>query len=537
MKRLIFLYFTLIIAFTTMMFRCFWLANGEHAAYSKKVVAGREREITLYHTKGLIYDTNLKAIAGGQPCHYLMIDPREFDSKNIYALLNLTGTDESEIRERLKRESPFVLKCEATPTQMQGVEIFKGEKRYSGVAQHLLGYLDRAGELGVAGVEKEYNEFLNLYSKNIKVTYQNDAVQGLIAGLGLSIKTDEATRNGVVLTLDKELCLALEESMEKHVEIGAAIVMDCKSGAIMASCSAPGYDEESIAEYLNSNHGELINRAFGAQTVGSVFKIVVAACALEAGMENFTYDCTGGILVGDRIFSCHNHDGHGEVGLKYAFSQSCNSYFIALGQLLGYDRIADMAKRMGYDEKINVIGSIDASKGNFPVKSSSLSLANMSIGQGELTASPLQIARMTAIISNGGVMPDIHLYKGLFIDGKMKSEEKGEAEGRVLEETHAEILRQLCVDAVENGTGKAAKPEYGTAGGKTASAQTGVMIEGVEKLNVYFTGFYPANDPQYVITVFAENGVSGGETCGPVFREMCDFIAENHLTENKNMIY
>ncbi len=373
LKRSILFYFTLVLAFTGVLLRCFWLASGENAVSSKKVVAGRQQETVLYNTKGLIYDAQLKPLAGGEPCWYLVINPREFVLENFEELVALTGVNATEIREKLKRETPFVLKSEEQPKPMQGVEIFEGVGRYSGVAQHLLGYLDRAGEVGVAGVEKEYNDFLSLYSHKVKVSYRADAVQGVIAGLGITTNEEKTTKNGLILTLDKDLCIALETSMERYIEAGAAVILDCKSGAIKALCSSPGYEEENITSYLNSGNGELMNRALGAQTVGSVFKIVLAACAMEAGMEEFVYDCTGGILVGERTFACHNRSGHGEIGLEDAFAQSCNSYFIALGQLMGYDRIADMAKRLGYDASIDVLGSICASKGTFPVKSSALS--------------------------------------------------------------------------------------------------------------------------------------------------------------------
>lgn len=248
-------------------------------------------------------------------------------------------------------------------------------------------------------------------------------------------------------------------------------------------------------------------------------------------MEGFKYKCNGGIQINDYTFACHHSNGHGEIGLEKAFSESCNAYFIAVGQLLGYEKLSEMAHRFGYDETIGVLGSISASKGTFSVKGSNISLANMSIGQGELTSSPLQIARMTAAVANGGILQDVRLFKGIYINEKIKkTKTSGEGE-EILSKENAEKLRRYCVTTVENGTGKEAKPSYMKAGGKTASAQTGIIRDGKEKINTYFTGFYPADDPQYVITVFAENGVSGGKTCGPVFREMCDFISENHLTE------
>ncbi|MBQ7034122.1 MAG: hypothetical protein IJN34_00110 [Clostridia bacterium] len=362
-------------------------------------------------------------------------------------------------------------------------------------------------------------------------------MQGALSGLGIRKEGEQRSKNGLVLTLDKSICRALEESMEQHVEIGAAIVMDCNTGDLKAVCSRPGYEEDRIAEYLESSGGELVNRAFGAYSVGSVFKIILAACALEAEMGDFTYSCNGGILIGDRTFACHNHLGHGALQLEDAFAQSCNAYFIALGQLLGYDRIAEMAERFGYGDSIEVLGSIKGAGGIFPVKSSNMSLANLSIGQGELTASPLRVALMTAVVANGGILPQTKLYKGMYLNEKMKINNEEAEENRILSSDDAEALKEFCIQTVESGTGKGAKPLVGGAGGKTASAQTGIMENGAEKLNVYFTGFYPADHPQYVITVFGEGGKSGGETCGPVFREMCDFIAENNLTERETVVY
>ncbi len=527
----------LVIAFAGMLGRNFWLATGENARLAETAVAGRQKELVLYRTKGLIYDCNLNTLAGDQPCWYMVVNPRNFAQENFDELVRISKKDPSKLKEQLKKETPFVIQTDQKPPQMEGVTVFNGVGRYSGVAAHLLGYLDQAGEVGLSGVEKEYNDFLNLFSSKVCVSYKTDAVQGALSGLGIRKEGEQRSKNGLVLTLDKSICRALEESMEQHVEVGAAIVMDCNTGELKAVCSRPGYEEECIAEYLESSGGELINRAFGAYSVGSVFKIILAACALEAGMGDFTYSCTGGILIGDRTFACHNHQGHGELQLGDAFAESCNAYFIALGQLLGYERIAEMAERFGYGNSIEVLGSIKGAGGIFPIKSSNMSLANLSIGQGELTASPLQVALMTAVVANGGILPQTKLYKGLYLNDKMKINNEETEETRIISSQDAETLKDFCIQTVESGTGKGAKPSVGGAGGKTASAQTGIMENGTEKLNVYFTGFYPADDPQYVITVFAEGGKSGGETCGPVFREMCDFIAENNLTERETVVY
>ncbi len=535
-RRGIVFYITFIVSLTLVMMRCYWLASGGNVEQARAVTGGRERELTLYKTKGVIYDENMQKLAGGQRCWYMVVNPRDFDQSRLDYLIACSGADKTTVQGWLKKEMPFVLTAKECPEAMTGVYIKEGVGRYSGVSQHLIGYLDRAGESGLSGVEKEFDSYLNLFADEVTVTYSADAVQGALAGLGISAAGQDQTENGVVLTLNRELCVALEETMNSFVSSGAAIVMDCNTGALKAVCSLPGYDEQKIFEYFESTEGELYNRAFGAQTVGSVFKIVIAACALEAGLGDYLYTCEGGIQINDWTFACHQHTGHGAIGLREAFAESCNSYFIALGQLLGYQEIAEMAVRFGFGEEWEILGSIKASSGTLPKNDGALALANLSIGQGALTASPLQIAAMTAAIANGGILPSVSLDKGVYLDGILYPGEESGGE-RILAEDVAKTLREYCIYTVEEGTGKNAKPTTGSAGGKTASAQTGVINNGVEKLNVYFTGFYPAENPQYAITVFAEDGASGGKTCAPVFREICDFIAENNLTDKETVVY
>lgn len=508
----------------------FYLSMGENAALAQKVVQNRQVNLKLYNSKGLIYDSSLEPLAGGQDCYYLVIDPRRFDYQNANKLIACCEINEQSFKEKLKKETPFVIKCSDYSMQLDGVVAYEGVSRYSGLASHLLGYLDGENQVGLSGIEKEFDAFLSLFSSSVMVEYEADALNGIIPEEGLSDAKGDETQNGIVLTLDQELCKALEESMDRHIEKGAAVVMNCKTGEIKALCSRPIYNEDQIAEYLDSEDGELINRALTAQTVGSVFKIILAACALEQGLENFSHKCTGGIMISGKTISCHQTSGHGDLNLKEAFAHSCNSYFIALGQVLGGERIVEMASRFGFGSSIKICGGILAGKGILPTNAAGVALANLSIGQGSLMASPIQVAQMTAIVANDGVLAQPNLYKGIYLNGTLKKRIEQSESKQIISNDHAKMLREFCVETIEKGTGKEAKPTIGSAGGKTSSAETGIIQEGREQLNVYFTGFYPADNPQYVITVFAENGISGGKTCGPVFREVSDFIAENFLT-------
>lgn len=531
-KRSGIIYLLLLFMFVMLMFRIYYVTFGEINDKTKSVAGSRSATLELYSAKGVIYDRNICALAGNQFAYYLVVNPRGFDRSNIEYIAGLTGSDVEELNSKLQKETVFVLKSYFEPRQMEGVYIYEGTTRYSQQPTlcHLLGYLDSEGKRGLAGVEKVFNDELSVFSSKTTIKYATNALRGVIAGLGIDAKRDyEDTTNGVILTVDRNLSLAVEQSMSKHIERGCAVVMDCNNGELLALSSLPSFDADDISLYLDSENGELINNAMTNQTVGSVFKMVVAACALENGLSDFEYECCGGINVADRIFGCQNQKKHGKLMLKDAFSQSCNSYFIALGQLLGYDKIIETAQLFGADSSIEILKGMASSSGVLPEESGTLSVANLSIGQGKLMMTPLEIARITAVMCNGGYLVNPTVYYGTYIDGTIGNKSEYSYKSKIVSDDTAEKLKEMCIQCVTEGTGTNAAPNVGGAGGKTASAQTGRKGEdGNEILNTYFTGFYPADDPKYVITVFATGGESGSKTCAPVFREICDFIAQNY---------
>lgn len=492
---------------------------------STGAVGRRTRSLSLYSLKGTIYDRNMKPITNGTKVYYLLVDPRNFDRTKIGVLARLTDSDVKELGQRLQKESVFVLQARQKPIDMRGVQCFDGVGRYGGVASHLIGYVDR-DLTGVSGLEKCFDRQLSYFQTRGILEYQTDGAANPMSGLGLSFSAGgNEYKGGVVTTLDKDLQIVLQDAMVRHISSGAGVVLDIQSGEILALCSVPDFDASNVQNYLSSAKGELLNRALGAQTVGSVFKIVVAAAALEQGMDAFEYDCTGSIDVGGRAFGCHNRDGHGKMNLEDAFCQSCNCYFIALGQMLGGAKIAEMAHRLGFGDKIRITEGLSAAGGQLGDISSAQGVANFSIGQGGLLASPVQIARLLALCGNGGYLVSPGCLKGFWVEQKLESEQWISYRSAVVKPAVAERLRQLCVAVVQRGTGKQACPEGGTAGGKTASAQTGVFRDdGTEILNTYFAGFFPAEGARYAIAIFAEDGKSGGATNAPVFREICTYL-------------
>lgn len=507
------------------------LAGGIYADKTAAVIGSRNKTVTLYSLKGTIYDKQLLPLTNAKTCYYLLIDPRSFAASYKETICSLCAVEEQWLEQKLESESAFVITTTTRPERMQGVYIYEGVARYDGIAEHLIGYVN--GELvGMSGLEKSYDTQLSYFGGSKAVSFSTDGKQNLMSGLGLTLKTDEGNyKNGVITTLDKGLQLALESAMDKYVDKGAAVILDVRSGEIRAMCSLPDFDADSIESYLNGKDGELINRALTEQTVGSVFKIVVAAAAIEQGIADFEKDCAGGIAVGDLEFTCPKEGGHGACSLQSAFAESCNVYFIALGQMLGTDTVMEMAERLGFGESMEIAEGLSASAGTLPdvTGAPAKQLANISIGQGDLMASPLQIARLMAVCANGGYLLSPTCFQGYYVDGEVRSEQWLETSERVLDAEVAEKLRQLCIATVQEGTGKAAAPEDGGAGGKTSSAQTGLFDEnGKEILNTYFAGFYPAEQPQYALAVFAENGASGGATCAPVFKEVCDYICKEN---------
>ena len=512
-------------------FRIFYISYGSINQKIAATAGTRTSKKVLYNSKGIIYDRNLNPIAGGQKAFYLIISPRDFDQTKINYISQLTGYEKDEILEKLKYESPFVLMSYDKPSDINGVYVYEGETRYpqKQSSQHIIGYLDNDGIKGLSGVERAYDEFLSKYNNTCYYSYSSDAVNAIIPDMDIELTDVNDSKDGVVTTIDKNLSDFAEQSLKENCIEGCVIVMNCNNGELNVLSSIPSFDVNEISNYNNSDSNELVNNALVNQTVGSVFKIIIAASAIQNNIDNFEYDCKGGIEVAGRVFSCQGAHVHGLQNLEKAFSNSCNCYFIAIGQLLGYDEIMETAQLFGLDSSIKIAKELYSYSGILPKDNGELALANLSIGQGDLLLSPLTVSRMTATVCNGGYLVNPTIYKGFYINEKIINESEYIYKSNILTKGVADKLREICIDCIKNGTGMKAQPSNKDAGGKTASAQTGkISKDGKEILNTYFTGFYPAQNPKYVITVFAKDGDSGSSTCAPVFKEICDYIEQNY---------
>lgn len=509
-----------------LVFRIYYISCGNLQQKVSTTAGSRSASNLLYNSKGVIYDRNLVALSGLAPCYYLVVNPRYFDKTQTDYLAFVSNVKKDTILTKLNKETPFVLYSYQKPIEIKGVTVFEGTTRYAEdrVCEHLLGYLDSEQNVGLSGIEKSYNDFLSDFSSKTTFSYTANALRGAIPYASIDANKSTDSDSGIITTLDSELCKVAERSLKKHTSSGCVVVMDCNNGQILAMSSTPGYDENDILQYKDSKSGELTNLALVNQTVGSVFKMVLACAAILEGIDNFEYECSGAINISNHTFTCQDSVSHSKQTLTDAFSNSCNCYFISLGQLLGYDKIKEYCLLFGLDSSIKIAKDFYAKSGNIPKNEGAVALANLSIGQGNLMLSPLCVARLTALMANGGYLVNPTIYKGTYINQIVSNEPSYSYKNNVLNKDAAQKIKDLFIYCVQNGTGKSAMPNSNGAGGKTASAQTGVYENKKEVLNTYFTGFYPAQNPEYVITVFAKNGQSGSKTCAPVFKEICDFI-------------
>ena len=307
-------------------------------------------------------------------------------------------------------------------------------------------------------------------------------------------------------------------------------VIDVESGELRACVSYPSININNLGEYVDNADSPFINRVFSAYSVGSIFKLVTSAAALEQGISTeFCYTCTGSIDVNGQIFNCHKWGGHGEIDMTTAIVESCNTYFIALSQYLDKTEYISLASSLSYGKEMELCEGIISSSGNLQNPNDievAAECANLSFGQGKLTATPLQICVMTAAIANDGVINMPSLIKGIRNkDGDIDYTDII-PEKRVISYDTAKKLQRFMLKTVKSENSKS-EPETTVAGGKTSTAQTGWYNEyGKEIYNCWFTGYFPYYNPKYAVTVLVEDGVSGNVSAGPIFKKIADDITE-----------
>ena len=498
-----------------------------------QTAAGRQGTYTLRvgSTYGNIYDRNLEPLTNRDTEYLAAVIPTD----QTAAALEGHVSEGYDLAEQLRAGKPFVCPVDSEKISGEDVLVFSVPVRYgeSRLAQHLMGYA-LEGE-GVCGLESAYQQLLRQDTAANQVVYQVNGQGELLAGSPAKVTLTEPVKTGVVTTLDRDIQQLCEDAAQQ-MERGAVVLMDVHSGDILAMVSRPDFDPAALGEALRSENSPFVNRALNAYSVGSIFKLAIAASAIQNGISpGYSYQCTGMTQIYGQMFRCHRHSGHGIQNMIDATANSCNTYFISLVQQLSVKQMLETVSALGFGRETILCSSLVSAPGQVQTArqlSVPAELANFSFGQGKLTATPLQVCMMTCAIAGDGSLPVARLVQGWTADGETCTQLNGERRGLALPADTARQVRLLMEAAVDGNPDSLARPDNTRAAGKTSTAQTGQYdADGVECCHAWITGYFPLKTPEYAVTVFVENGGSGNTAAAPIFRRIAEGITEN-ITKN-----
>ncbi|MBI4341382.1 MAG: penicillin-binding protein 2 [Candidatus Omnitrophica bacterium] len=333
----------------------------------------------------------------------------------------------------------------------------------------------------------------------------------------------------VTLTLDAALQSLIEQSFA--AQPGAAVVLNPWTGAVLAMASTPTFSPEAFAVQdtpqvqallTDEVNRPLVNRAtLAAYQPGSIAKLATAAAALNYHVitPSTAIPCGGELTIGDRVFHCWNRDGHGPLNLSEALLHSCNVYFMTLGRWVRKDRLVAALAQAGWGRKTG--WALGEQAGHLPSRRlTEGEMALLAIGQGELLATPLQVAVTAAAFATQGslVQPWVVGSVGSrTLDGST-------ATRRVHWPAETfEAVRAGMIEVVRHpeGTGRRAFTPAISIAGKTGTAQTHIP----DKTHAWFIGFCPVDHPRLAFAVMAEYGGSGGDLPAEIARAACEYAA------------
>ena len=521
-KRVLAVYAALLLGFAVVLCRLYLLA--QHPAYAARAAAQSTVTLQLPARRGNFYDAQGRLLTGLEERWQVLCFPGQGNYDRLYACTDAAG--QALLYRSRSRAAPFLLELNCDPARL-GLTSYPTARRYAAVplCQHLLGYLDGTGH-GAAGLEKALDGVLSGTGEHSSLVCAVTAQGTLRTGEAPKLLQADSGALGVQLTISRPVQRAVEAVASTTMQSGCILVLDTATAAVRASVSVPGYDPEHLVDSLQAANSPFLNRTLQSYAVGSVFKPVLAAAALEAGLQP-VFECTGAVVVDGQIFRCAGGVPHGQVDLAAALEKSCNGYFIRLGQQLGAEKLLDAAKVFGFGQSLPLAEGLAAEAGQLPTPqelAQSGQLANFSFGQGSLLATPLQVAALFNTIAADGV------YRAPYVLQATLDETTGQPMEtlshprgrRVLPARSAALLRDMLVQVVQQGTAQDAAGLPGGAGGKTGTAQTGQFTpEGTERCNLWFAGFWPAEKPRYTIVVLQDGAVHTAYSGAAIFAQVC----------------
>ncbi|AMA72193.1 hypothetical protein ACH33_04540 [Aneurinibacillus sp. XH2] len=385
------------------------------------------------------------------------------------------------------------------------------------------GVLKPTSKVGIAGLERTFQPFLMGVGET-SVSYYVDGRGNPLNGL--DVRLQKADNSFYPLTLVTTIDTTIQEQLEKAfdsspVRKGAAVVLDVETKDVLAMVSRPNLDPSKA----NTASDAWRNRAIKQAIPGSIFKIVVAAAALEEGVvkpdDHFT--CKGNL--GKYGFSCWKKEGHGDITFEQAFAQSCNIAFAEIVKKVGPEKLQQYAVKLGLNQQIGWEKLPFYKLGKFrqfdsedrgqvfahdiPVKDEGI-LIQTGIGQRDVQLTPMQAANMAAIIASGGKKQKVRVVQSVnYQNGTTFYRfEDRPLDGADISPATASTLRKFMEDVVDQGTATILKRLPWKVAGKSGTAQTIVRDE--PKNNHWFVGYVPREKPRYAIAVLVEEQPTTG---------------------------
>ncbi len=536
-KRIIMMFSFFMITAGLIISRIFVISIINHDFLKKEYDEQNQISVNVSSNRGNIYDRNMYSFTNINPlykCAVFSLDDYEKNMKIARQIEQNSDIKAEQLTAKLLQNKVVVVNLKNNYDQalnhISNLKIALFSRRYlkDYPASNTIGYV--LNDKGQTGIEKLYNKYLSM-GKSTKISAPVDATTKLISKFRINVSDFKTKSLGVVTTLDLKLNRIISDIFRAENVKGAAALLDVNTFDVLALVSSPDFDPENISLYLNSEDGNLLNRAVNSYDMGSIFKIVVLASALENNSinENDLYYCPGKITVSGKGFACHKIDGHGYLTLEQAFAQSCNCAFIEIGQKTGFKNIINMAKKFGVGEKIiNPFGFMQSS-GTIPDPQNYYLAdeANLSIGQGYLSGNVVHGAVLSAVIANKGKINNVNLISHI-VDNKGDNVElvKTYMPQNIISQKTADKIYKMMITAVNDGTGQNAYVEKFGSGGKTGTAQTGWYVDGENYQHGWFTGFFPEKNPKYALCVFVENGKSGSTSAAPIFSKIAGEILD-----------
>lgn len=524
--------------------------------------------------RGILFDRNGLALVDNRPAFTLSLIPREMEDRSqvvarLAVLLKMPVGELIEALEKVPADSirpvrvrrglslEDVTMVEERKLELPGVIVeVEPQRTYptSTFAAHLLGYVREVSDEQMKGGRYRRGDMIGqsglerLLDEHLRGRDGGERIEVDALGRPVQVMRREEPDPGaqVITTIDRRIQEAAERAMAGKA--GSVVVMDPRNGDVLALTSSPAFpldrltgnlDRDEWVRLVRDPMSPLMNRALqGLYPPASVFKIIVAAAGLQEGsltpMDNIY--CNGEFNLGNWTFKDWKPGGHGHMNLHQSIAQSCDIFFYQAGLKVGGDMMAKYAQAFGLGsptgidlggERFGLVPFSPAQRQRAKRSWLAGDTVNMSIGQGQLLVTPLQIARMMAAVANGGVMWKPRLVQRVErADGRLAYSSSSQMTERVdLSPVVWGFLRHSLAAVVKEGTGALARVPGVEIAGKTGTAQTISKSDSSKgQDHAWFAAFAPVEDPQYVVVVLVERGGKGGQVAAPIARQIYEAI-------------